>query len=151
MLDICAEHAYKHRSSIKSLEKSITEVTERVAETKTQSAALEGERRNVGKQMLAVMEEISELQQKLAKLRERLSEFDEQTKMMERTISEYKSLVMTKKAEIKDRQKILEEVNLFHDQVWEMMCGDPKAPLPPVPDFDRLPPTEIFGSELDTE
>ncbi|KAJ3059956.1 hypothetical protein HK102_009738, partial [Quaeritorhiza haematococci] len=163
----------EQRNAIKSLEKFITDVRNRVAENKTRSTVLEGERCRLRELKDAVMAEgleidkkisektskIQELQQELAdlqeekvkleenkaKTRERSKEFGKQTKKTERGILECRRFVMTKEgeisnanAEIEGRNKILEAVKLFRDQIWEMMSEDPEAPLPPVPDFHRL-------------
>ncbi|KAJ3068202.1 hypothetical protein HK102_007230, partial [Quaeritorhiza haematococci] len=122
-------YVHIHRNAIKTLEEFVNEVTKRVEEAKTRLAGLE-------------LQQNADLEESKAKTREHFKEFGKQTKDTECTLSEY---IMTKEdeiskanAEIEGRKKILEEVKLFRDQFWEMWFEDPEAPLPPIPDFDRL-------------
>ncbi|KAJ3080932.1 hypothetical protein HK102_002695, partial [Quaeritorhiza haematococci] len=147
-LVICAKYVHDHREEIKSLKEYITSTTYWIAEFKTRLADLEGERRDLKEQMDPVMAE--GLEQKPATLEKKISTF--RRLMMTREVNVRKA-----NAEIEGRQKILEAVNSFREQVWEMLCEDPKTPLPPVPDFDSLYQTHLTqilphtGPELDTE
>ncbi|KAJ3074615.1 hypothetical protein HK102_005754 [Quaeritorhiza haematococci] len=116
----------------------------------------------VASTMQELQQEFADLEEKHADLEERKAKTRECFDEMERHVSELQSVVMRVELDISEAEanikehkrilddRILEDVKLFQQKVWETLCKDLEPSLPTLPDFDRLyNPThmEVIGEE----